>query len=208
MVFHRRFTTLLAASLAAAALLRPDYGLAAEACSGHQLLSTPRPETSCQSFAVQIFVSPDKATHAVVYPADVTLYATPDMESRVVFRSAKGDTLTSQDYASPRGTDGYYVTVAQWSPDSQYFVFSMMSSGGHSPWSYPVKVYSVKRNTIASFSDMINGGPTIAAQFQFSGPHSVVASTWKGPGDLNDKVPVTVDLDAAFAKLPAPPSAN
>ena len=80
-----------------------------------------------------------------------------------------------------------------------------MSSGGHSPWSYPVKVYSVKRNTIASFSDMINGGPTIAAQFQFSGPHSVVASTWKRPGDLDDKVPVTVDLDVAFAKLPAAP---
>ena len=88
MVFHRRFTTLLAASLAAAALFG-RAGLADEPCSGHQLLSTPRPETSCQNFAVQIFVSPDKATHALVYPADITLYATPDMESRVVFRSAR-----------------------------------------------------------------------------------------------------------------------
>ena len=175
-------------------------------CSGHQLLSTPRAETSCQSFTAQIFVSPDQATHAVVLPSDITLYASPDMESRIVFRSSAGVTLTSQDYSSPRGDNGYYIANAQWSPDSQYFVFSMISSGGHSPWSYPMKVYSVKDNRIANFSDMISGDPTVSAQFQFSGPHTVVASTWKQTGDLNDSVPVTVDLDAAFAKLPAAPN--
>ena len=55
----------------------------------------------------------------------------------------------------------------------------MMSSGGHSPWSFPIWVYSVKRNQFASFSDMING-------------------------DLDDKVPVSVDLETAFDRLPAP----
>jgi len=175
-------------------------------CSGHQLLSMPRAETSCQSFAAQSFVSPDQTTHAVVLPSDVTLFATPDMESRVVFRSSDGVTLTSQDYSSPRGENGYYVANAQWSPDSQYFVFSMISSGGHSPWSFPMKVYRVKNNRIANFSDMINGNPTVSAQFQFAGPHTVVASTWKQTGDLNDSVPVTVDLEAAFAQLPAAPN--
>jgi hypothetical protein len=198
----------LAASLlaVAAATLAPQTVLAAQQCSGHQLLPTPRPETSCQNLAAQIFVSPDKKTHAAVYPSDVTLYATPDMESRVVIRSSAGTTITSQDYSSPRGDNGYYVATAQWSPDSQYFVFSMTSSGGHSPWSSPMKVYSVKKNQFASFSDMINGNPTVSAKFQFSGPHTVVASTWKQTGDLNDSVPVTVDLDAAFAKLPASPN--
>jgi hypothetical protein len=207
MDFYRGLGGSLAASVLAmvAAALLPGQVLAADApCSGHQLLSTPRPETSCQSFKAQIFVSPDKATHAAVLPSDVTLYATPDMENRVVFRSSAGDTITSQDYSSPRGTNGYYLANAQWSPDSQYFVFSMMSSGGHSPWSYPTKVYSVKKNQIANFSDMINGNPTVSAKFQFSGPHTVVASTWKQTGDLNDSVAVTVDLDAAFVKLPAP----
>jgi hypothetical protein len=171
-------------------------------CDGHQLLSKPRPETSSQNVKAQIFVAPDKATHAQILPADVNLYATPDMESRVVFRSSSGDTLTSQDYSSPRGMNGYYVAAALWSPDSQYFVFSLISSGGHSPWSYPMKVYSLKRNQIANFSDMIGGNPTVSDQFRFSGPHTVVASTWKQPGSTDIAVPVTIDLEAAFQKLP------
>jgi hypothetical protein len=200
-----RSLKLLATTIVALAAAAPlcVAARADDQCSGHQLLTAPRQEQSCQTVVPQVFDSPDGKTHALVYPDDISLYATPDMESRVVFRSSAGDTLTSQDLSSPRGTDGYYVAAGQWSPDSQYFVFSLISSGGHSPWSFPMKVYSVKKNQVANFSDMIGGGPTIAQQFQFSGPHTVVASTWKEAGDLTDKVPVSVDLDAAFAKLPA-----
>src|SRR5262245_23443928 len=123
------------------------------------------------------------------------------MESRVVIRTSKGDTLTSKDYSSPRGANGYYVFNAKWSPDSQFFVYSMSSSGGHSPWSFPMMVYSRQKNRIAGFSDMINGEPTVSGDFHFAGPHTVVASTWKQPGSLDDKVAVTVDLEEAFAKL-------
>lgn len=124
----------------------------------------------------------------------------------MVIRTSKGDTLTSKDYSSPRGTNGYYVFNAKWSPDSQFFVYSMSSSGGHSPWSFPMMVYSRQKNRIAGFSDMINGEPTVSGDFHFAGPHTVVASTWKRPGSLDDKVAVTVDLEEAFAKLP--PSAD
>jgi hypothetical protein len=195
----------LIASIAIAEAAPPlaEVAFADPPCSGHQLLPTPRPEMSCQTLAPEVFISPDNATHALTYPADVSLYATPDMESRVVFRSSDGTTLTSQDYSSPRGINGYYVLHGQWSPDSQYFVFSMSSSGGHSPWSFPIKVYSVKKSLIANFSDMIGGNPTVSGQFQFSGPHTLVASTWKKPGAAEDAVPASVDLDAAFEKLPA-----
>jgi hypothetical protein len=138
----------------------------------------------------------------VVYPVDISLHATPDMESRVVIRSSKGETLTSKDYSSPRGSNGYYVVNAKWSPDSQFFVYSMSSSGGHSPWSFPMAVYGHGKNLIARFSDMINGNPTMSAEFSFTGPHTLVASTWKQPGAFDDKVPVTVDLADAFGKLP------
>ena len=50
------------------------------------------------------------------------------------------------------------------------------------------------------FSDLINGNPTLSPDFRFTGPHTVVASTWRQPGE--DKVPVTVDLQAAFDNLP------
>ncbi len=191
--------------VAAAVLLPPGGARADNQCSGHNLLPKPRPAGSCATVKPQTFVSPDKKTKAVVFPADTSLNDTPDMESRVVIQSSAGAALSTKDYSSPQGANGYYVFFAQWSPDSQYFVYSMMSSGGHSPWSFPIAVYSVKKNLFASFSDMIGGNPTISGQFKFSAPHTLVASTWKQAGDLDDKVPTSVDLDAAFAKLPAPP---
>lgn len=171
-------------------------------CSGHQLLSTPRPESSCFDVKPRIYPSPDGALRALVYPVDISLYATPDMESRVVIRTAKGDTQTSMDYSSPRGTNGFYVVNAKWSPDSQFFVYSMSSSAGHSPWSFPIMVYGRKKDLIAKFSDMIGGRPTLSADFDFSGPHTLVARTWKAAGAIENPIPLTVDLDAAFAKLP------
>ena len=93
------------------------------ACSGHKLLPIPRPQSSCSDVKPRIYPSPDGALRALVFPVDVSLYATPDMESRVVIRTSKGDTLTSKDYSSPRGANGYYVFNAKWSPDSQFFVY-------------------------------------------------------------------------------------
>jgi hypothetical protein len=171
------------------------------ACSGHKLLPIPRPQSSCSDVKPRIYPSPDGALRTLVFPVDVSLYATPDLESRVVIRTSKSDTLTSKDYSSPRGANGYYVFNAKWSPDSQFFVYSMSSSGGHSPWSFPMMVYSRQKNRIAGFSDMIKGEPTVSGDFHFAGPHTVVASTWKQPGSLDDKVAVTVDLEEAFAKL-------
>jgi hypothetical protein len=189
-------------SMSAATVL-PASAVAELACSGHQLLRNPRPQSSCSNVKPAIYASPDGALRALVVPVDVSLYATPDMESRIVIRTAKGDTLTSKDYSSPRGTNGYYVIDAKWSPDSQFFVYSMASSGGHSPWSFPMMVYSRQKNRIAGFSDMIEGRPTLSADFHFAGPHILVASTWKQQGSLDDKIPVTVNLEDAFAKLPA-----
>ncbi len=186
-------------------------GAADVVCSGHQLLPKPRPELSCTNLVPIIHVSPDGALHAAVLAVDVSLYATPDMESRVVIRTAKGDTLTSKSYASPRGTNGYYVVNAKWSPDSQFLVFSLTSSGGHSPWSFPLMVYGRKRNMIATFSDMIGGKPTLSPDFKFTGASTVAATTWKGPATAGstsgpEPMSIQVDLDEAFAKLPA--SAN
>jgi len=195
--------TWLAIAGLSSATLAPVPALADVVCSGHKLLPRPRPELSCSSVKPRIYPSPDGALRALVLPVDVSLYATPDMESRVVVRTSNGDTVTSKDYSSPRGTNGYYVVNAKWSPDSQFFVYSMSSSGGHSPWSFPMMVYSRQKKRIAGLSDMIGGRPTLSSDFHFTGPHTLVADTWKQPGLLDDKISVTVDLEDAFAKLPA-----
>ena len=192
------------ALVAASMVLIVDCAPAAGPCAGHQLLRTRRPESSCSNVKPRIYPSPDGSLRAVVFPVDISLDATPDMESRIVIRSRKGDTLASKDYSSARGFNGYHVVNAKWSPDSKFFVYSMSSSGGHSPWQFPMAVYGREKNAFAAFSDMINGNPTISGDFKFAGPHTVVASTWKQPGAIEDKVPVTVDLVEAFAKLPPP----
>src|SRR5262249_54971306 len=110
---------LLPISILAAAwvvALPPDAS-ALGPCTGHQLLPKPRPEASCLLVIPRIYVSPDKALRASVLPVDVSLDATPDMESRVVIRTRGGETVTSKDYSSPRGANGFYVVEAKWSPD-------------------------------------------------------------------------------------------
>jgi hypothetical protein len=192
---------------AAATMLAADVQ-AADLCNGHKMLRTPRPELSCSQLKLRIYPSPDGALRAVVYPADISLDVTPDMESRVVIRTSKGATLNSKDYSSPRGFNGYYVVNAKWSPDSRFFVYSMSSSGGHSPWQFPIGVYGraavhgSEKDRIVGFSELINGNPTVSADFKFIGPHTVEAITWKQPGSPEDKVPITVDLQEAFDTLP------
>lgn len=197
-----RLSSLLPALCAAAMTFLPAGGRAEEQCQGHQLLSKPRPEGSCEKAAPQVFPSPDGGLRALVVPVGVSLYATPDIESRVVIRSQSGDTLASKDYASPRGTNGYYVYRREWSPDSQFFVYSMMSSGGHSPWSFPTWVYSRQQKRIAKLDDMMDGKPALSGDFSIAAPHSLRVQTWNQPGDLENRVTVTLNLAEAFAKLP------
>ena len=183
------------------ALLTPYAAFAENQGEGHNLLPAPRPENSCATVISKVHASPDKKFHAVVLPAEISLNATPDMESRVVIRSAAGDTLNSLSHASPRGMNGFYVDAAEWSPDSQYFVYNLVSSGGHSPWSHPTMVYSVQRNKFGHLSEMIDSRPILSEKFQFAGEHMLTVSTWKQEGKPDDPTPVTVDLAAAFDKL-------
>ena len=102
--------------VAGSAAVAPETLFAQVVCSGHEALSTPRPEASCLNIPPEFFELPDKKLRAVVFPVDISLDTTPDMESRVVIRSSDGNTVTSKDYSSPRGMNGYYVYRGQWSP--------------------------------------------------------------------------------------------
>jgi hypothetical protein len=195
-----RFGVVGVLSIVATALMLFVPARAEVQCGGHEAFSTPRPAGSCKDVKPEIFVSPGQALEALVIPVDVSLYLTPDMESRVEIR-ASGDTLASQDHSSPRGMNGYYVVTAKWSPNSAFFAYSLTSSGGHQPWSFPIRVYSRKANAFAWFSDMVGGKPTVSGDFDFRGPHTLTARTWKKQGAFDDPVPITVDLEKAFAKL-------
>ena len=195
----KRLLVLLAAGMALAQLSSAE-AQDNDGCGGHQLLPTPRAESSCLTVKPQVYPSPDQTVRAVILPVDVDLHATPDMESRVVIRANDAKLLTSKDYSSPRGANGYYVVRAKWSPDSQFFVYTMSSSGGHSPWSFPTWVYSRQKNLFASFNEMIGRNPTVSEDFSFSGPHTVTAFTWEKAGS-DKQIPIVVDLEDAIRKI-------
>jgi hypothetical protein len=190
-----RHAALLAAGLVLASLLPAQAQ--EPRCTGHELLAKPRPENNCLTAKPEVYPSPDKALRAVVYPVGLTLYATPDIESRVAIRGPDSTLVTSKDFSSARGTTGYYVVRAEWSPDSQFFVFSMSSSGGHSPWSFPTWVFGREKGLIVSFNKVIGDRPTTSEEFRFSGPSTVVATTWDKPGS-DGRVSITVDLAEAI----------
>jgi len=160
----------------------PALAQTADQCSGHDFLNPPRPEGSCLAIKPQVYPSPDQALRAIVFPVGMDLHATPDIESRVVIRGNEARLITSKDYSSPRGANGHCVVRAKWSPDSQFFVYSMSSSGGHSPWQFPTWVFSREKERIVSFSDLIGGNPTVSDDFSFTGPHTIKAITWEKAG--------------------------
>src|SRR5271169_863298 len=116
-------------AVGSAAPMLAAAAVAADSCSGHQLLPVPRSASSCLTVSPQVYASPDAALSALIFPADPDSHDTPDMESRVVIQTRDGKLLVAKDYSSPGGANGYYVVGAKWSPDSQFFVYSMSSAG-------------------------------------------------------------------------------
>jgi hypothetical protein len=192
------------ATVVSMAMGLPSDASAKVACSGHQLLPDPRPASSCERVPSSLFPSPDGALTALVLPVDPSPHATPDMESRVDIRARGGHIRASKNYSSPGGANGYYVVQATWTPDSQFFVYSLSSSGGHSPWQSPIALFSRTGNTFVSFSDLIGGDPTLSANFKIVGAHSVIATTWRNR-NIEQARKVMVDLKKATSKVPARP---
>jgi len=99
------------------------------------------------------YTSPDGAVVAVIKSAK-TLEATD--ESHVELRTKSGKLLMKRDYSSEDGEHGYGVTKAAWTPDSQFFVYSLESSGGHQGWHSPVQFFSRKQGKVFSLDDSLN----------------------------------------------------
>jgi len=93
-------------------------------------------------------------------------------ESRIELRSQSGRVLAKRNYASADGEHGYGVIKAVWTPDSQFFVYSLESSGGHQAWHARVQFFSRRTNKIISLDDALKDAVT-NPQFLVSAPASV-----------------------------------
>ena len=118
--------------------------------------------------------SPDKHLLAVVDPVrNPTLHVAT--ESIISIRDDHGNTLQKHGFASQDGEHGYEVDGVKWTPDSQYCVFRLRSSGGHSPMFAPIVFWSRKTSRFYSLNDY-----TADQAFSVRAPAKVNASTWPG----------------------------
>jgi len=90
-------------------------------------------------------------------------------ESIVAFRDTISKSFCSKGFLSGDGEHGLYFLTGKWTPDSQYFVFTMSSSGGHSSWHARTYVYRRKQNDILMF-DAKYIRPVVNPDFKVSAP--------------------------------------
>jgi hypothetical protein len=93
-------------------------------------------------------------------------------EARVEIRNSKGKQLLTQDYSSPDMERGQGLQKAAWTPDGEFFVFSMENTGGHSPMGRPTFFYSRRQNRIYDLDDAI--GYITEWNFKLEAPNWVI----------------------------------
>ena len=118
---------------------------------------------------VERFLSPDGTIIALVRS---TKAREATIESRIELWSQRGRVLAGRSYVSPDGEHGYGITRAVWTPDSQFFVYSLESSGGHQAWHTPVRFFSRSTNEIFSLDNALKDS-VIDPQFVVSAPDSI-----------------------------------
>src|SRR5216684_6237355 len=140
------------------------------------------------------YVAPDGGAHVVVVPVSKEA-GRSEYESRIEFQSSDGKISCALDYSSEDNEHGFGVVKAEWTPDSQYFVFSLTSSGGHQAWHAPTQFLSRKDGKIRTLDDYSAGAGISNADFQLIAPNTIKTEVWKD----QQAVPVTLKLDALAA---------
>lgn len=131
-----------------------------------------------------------------IYPDRLGDVGVTLVESRVQIRNKVGELLYSRDYTSDDGEHGFFVEKAEWSADSEFFVFSMVSSGGHMSWRSLTFFYVRRDNQLRDLEDLIGNRPILSPNFASIAPHMVRITTWtKPPLDPRNEIAVIVNLN-------------
>jgi len=125
----------------------------------------------------QHYVSPDKSVIAVITPG-----GPKKSESEVELRSSTGKVLFHKDYTSSDGTHGYGVVQATWTPNSQFFIYSMEDSGGRAAWHSPTWFFSRKLNRTLSLDNALNDSVSFP-NFKLVPPDEITVTLW-GQGSM------------------------
>jgi hypothetical protein len=135
--------------------------------------------------ARQDYRSPDEKQIATVIDVNKA------HESRVEIRNSEGKRLLVQDYSSIDMEHGQTVCKAAWTPDGEFFVFSMSNTGGHSPPARPTYFYSRQRNRIFDLDRAV--GYITECDFRLQAPNWIITKRLEKT-DGDESSPVRVAL--------------
>ena len=114
------------------------------------------------------------------------------LESRLEFYSRDNELLCALDYSSEDHEHGFGVVKATWTPDNDYFVFSLTSSGGHQAWHAPTLFYSVRDHGIRSLDNYVAGAAGISKGDFTLRPPNTAATEVQG----EESIPIEFQLDS------------
>jgi hypothetical protein len=112
-------------------------------------------------------------------------------ENTVEFYSPPDQKLCSLDFSSEDGGHGFGVVKAAWTPDENYFVLSLTSSGGHQAWHAPTVFFSLRNKEIRSLDSFTSAAGISQGNFTLHAPNIVLTEVWEG-----QPVPTKFHLDA------------
>jgi hypothetical protein len=125
--------------------------------------------------------------------------ATP--ESRLEFYGKNKQLLCALDYSSQDGEHGHGAGKTAWTPDGNYFVAALVTSGGHQAWHAPTIIYSRNKKWLVNLDDFIDGLGIASSGFELIAPHQVSTHMLK-----DREIPITFNLDDLFKQATLPKS--
>jgi hypothetical protein len=147
----------------------------------------------------KVFTSPDRALQSVVV-------TNRSGESSVRIEGPSQNILLTRDKTSGDGSHGFGIIHSMWTADSQFFVASEQSSGGHQPWALPVWIYARAEKRVFELSIM---GAVVTADFKLKPPdvietEALVCSS--GAGNPNNAhLSVSLHQLVSTGRLPMAP---
>jgi hypothetical protein len=91
-------------------------------------------------------LSPDGRLYAIYHYSD----ADPRLVDSITFTDSAGRSLFRDDY----GTRDYRPAKGEWTRSGRFFVYSLYSRGGHSPWHKPFVVADMQARRCTPESDI------------------------------------------------------
>jgi hypothetical protein len=158
-----------------------------------------KPEEKVETANWKTYQSPDGALRAQIIPAKKNLIGNA-YESMVEIQTKEGRLLQTADYTSEDGDHGLIVARAEWTPDSQFFIYSAYSSGGHQPWFSRVYFYNRFDNKIYNFSEL--SGFTVANdEFTVTAPNIVTFTVYTSSSGIGPTTTQSFKLSEIVSTL-------